>query len=132
SSRNGRRRRILFGRFLVGRASIIGGIKTGTLKDNAGAGAEEAFHLSVAPLWKTAKLFRTFAERLIPHRLESFEILPALGAGIFVSRHNDEGWDGKRRSEVCIKQSTIQAVRTGRTTVLLIAATSSSRHRSIP
>jgi hypothetical protein len=34
----------------------------------------------VSPLWQPAKLFRTFAEGFIAHRLKRFESLPALFA----------------------------------------------------
>src|SRR3989442_1556782 len=59
--------RLLFGRFLVRVASVIGGVEPRSLEDQTRAGAHQAFHFTVPPLRQPAKLLRAFAERLVAH-----------------------------------------------------------------
>src|SRR5205085_12062955 len=94
--------------FLVRITPVIGGVKTGALEDQAGAGAEKTFHFPVPPFRLPAEFFRTFAERLIAHRLINIEIFPALLTCVFISGHGVRAAGGGR-SQFSVKKSRIQA-----------------------
>src|SRR5581483_11137851 len=78
-------------------APVIGDVKPGPLEEQTRAGAGQTFHFSAAPFRQPAEIFRAFAIRLVPHRLERLEGLSAFLTRIFVSRH---GRLGKTRQSV--------------------------------
>lgn len=75
-----RARTFRLGRILLGALAVIGGVKTGTLKDDPDATTDQ-------PLDRLAA-FRTFLKMLIGHLLKRLKSMPAMRAFVFVSRHS--------------------------------------------
>ena len=84
-------RSLLFGRLLVGIASVVCGIESRSLEDQTCACPEQTLHFAVPPLRQPAELFWAFAKWFVAHRLECVEVLAALLTGILVSWHQEYG-----------------------------------------
>ena len=82
-----RSRRFFFGRFFVRTAAVIRAVKPRAFENDAGSSSEQSLHFTATPLGKAAKVFGTFAQRLVAHGLEGVEVLPAFLAGVFISGH---------------------------------------------
>jgi hypothetical protein len=92
-----RRRRFLLSRLFVRIASIIRDVKPRSFEDQASAGANQALHFAMSPFGQPAKVFRAFAERLVAHRLECVEVLPAFFTRILVRWH--QGYRSARSAD---------------------------------
>ena len=68
-------------------SAVVGRVKPRAFENDAGSSSEQSLHFTATPLGKAAKVFGTFAQRLVAHGLEGVEVLPAFLAGVFISGH---------------------------------------------
>src|SRR5262245_7827313 len=78
---------VLFGRFLVFVAAVVGDVKAAAFEDKPRAGADEPFDFAFAPGGLRAQVFGAGLQGLIFHGLELVEFLVALGAMVLVGGH---------------------------------------------
>src|ERR1051326_7766318 len=83
-----RRRRILFRRFLIFFAAIIGDVKATAFEDQTSPSTNRAFYFAFAPFFLGAGAFRANFQSFRRNRLKLFKLMSALFADVLISWHS--------------------------------------------